>query len=352
MYKSIGATVSPAVKVGKVYVQDILWRGMKITTLLPENAPAHGEFLPGSVMKGMDQLWRFQSQHPEYRGRNGLAKLTEMNGELFIYLHRGKNLDTVIPVADMEKLQWVSSELFIGGRKRSELVKAKRAIAEKFDFIPQWNEVDMEVITRLEEAEKEARQRQLLAERVAREEAEAEARAAEEEARIKKSQIRAELLSRKRVTALTVESNSYRHGIPVVGDEWKRLPLGVHFCISVTSYDTETGTAGDVVEAFKLVPKGAQNERKLVTAVRKVTSVAQLVQPTSPSPRFTITSMVINGEEEDVLCVETFDDVKALRVFGIREKFVRCMRDGKTHICFIDKKDIIDVSMKKVNVAA
>lgn len=332
---------------GRTFVKKMEFRGLAITLLLPDSAPADADFLPASVEKGAVQLWKFQINHPEYRAKGGLAKLVEMCGEYFIYLHRHSFLDTVIPIADMEKLRWVSSDLFYGGRKRGELIEMKTAIAEKFNFTPVWNEVDHEVFIRINARKEEERQRMLLVERIAREEAEEERRVKRQEEWEKRQDRKREILARTEIKTFTVIGNEYRRGIPVTMEERDVLPDNTRG-ILVESYDVPSGTHGDVIECFIVVMKGSRKEYK---GVKKVYTPSSHQKKVNSTP-FTLTSITINGVDEDVLLVESFEDVKALCDEGHTGVYVAHNEGAKRRLCFIEEREIRDVSLKDVVVAA
>ncbi len=279
-----------------------------------------------------------------------MAKMVEMDDELFVYLHRGKILDSVFAVADIESIDWVSSDLYTGGRKRPLMVEVKLRIASRFDLIPEWNEADSIVLRHIEARKEEARQLKLLQERVAREEAEQLAREKREEDWSRRQNRREAILTRPKVKALTVTGNEYRCGIPVTMEERDVLPENARG-ILVASYDTETGVYGDLIESFTVKMNGSRKAYVGKSAIHAIPTPAPVLKkPESVS--FTLTSMLIDGNYEDVLVVDSFDEVRALRAAGRREIHASYKVDGKERICFIDTNGIQDVSLRKVTKAA
>lgn len=284
---------------GKLLIQTATWEDFTIQLVKPVTAPESAEFKPGRVTKNNVEWWMFQKDHGGYRGS---GRLVEHNDELIIALINKKDLDQVLPIRDLPNFQKTEKGEFVGGRGLKELMKLKEAIAAELALEPVWSE-------------REARMRQAVrdigkAERDAKEAAAKKAKElAEEERKRVREEERSKILSRRRQYAFTA-SGDKRKGIPVVGDnEWVMLPDET-FCISVESYNVETGEAGAPIESFVIAKQGTKKVRVAVIAVTRENPQRPLAatKPLEVEPII----VTIKGEPEEVIPVDNMDAVRAL----------------------------------------
>lgn len=283
---------------GKLLIQTATWEDFTIQMVKPATANESAEFKPGRVLKNNVEWWMFQKDHPGYRGT---GKLVEHNDELLICLINKGDLDQVLPIRDLPNFQKTKDEEFIGGRGLKELMKLKEAIAVELGLEPVWSE-------------REARMRQAVrdvgkSERDAKEAAAKKAKAtAEEERKRVREEERAKILSRKRQYAFTATGDR-RNGIPIVGDEWEKLPSDT-FCIQVESWDDETSEAGAFIESFIVSKKGTKKVRVAVIAVTRDNPQRPLAatKPLEVEPII----VTIKGEPEEVIPVDNMEAVRAL----------------------------------------
>ena len=339
-FPSLTVVKGPIEDQGKVLLQVITYGEVTIDTLKSKNAPKNGEFLPAAVKQANTTLWQFSKQHPDYRIKNGLAKLGEVDGELVIYLHHGELLDLVFPVADAPKIRWLPDGTFVGGRSRDALVALKEAVAKTFALEPVWNAREHTVLSK----QAERRRAAVEAERKAEE---AERNAARERRREKAASI----LKRPKLKAQTLSDGKHRSGVPVVGNEWESVTHAT-FCISVESYDETTMTAGPMIEAFQVIAHGSRKNRHRVTAVKPYgePTVALAVADTLPS--FTVVVISIDDHDHDAFEMASFDDVKALRAHGYTGVYATYTEDGKKRACRIEQNGITMLSTKHAAVSA
>ncbi len=204
------------------------WGGFEIDTIKSKHAPFGAVFLPASVLKDGRKIWTFQGFRPD--GYRGMAKLTDFEGELLVYLATRQTLDVVVPVRDMPHLVKMGSN-WIGGRDDAELIRIKTEIADKLGLIPNWTLFEKDFIAMMdarverEKATKHAEARAVLAEE------ERQRQLAHDQRQAERAQRREAIMNRPRFTAYTV-SGDPRNGQPVVDDEWMCLKNGTS-CILV-----------------------------------------------------------------------------------------------------------------------
>jgi len=238
--------------------------------------------------------------HPNYTGH---AKLVEVDTEMVLALCRRaekKYLDQIIPINDLPQMQQLENGDYVGGRKLQELIKLKQTVGQKIHFELQWSEREVAMRNAVAKASAEAFAKKAEAERKAEEERRATLKKEKEEQRAK-------IASRKRLYVFTLTGDR-RNGIPIVGDEWKLLGPDI-FCVSVESFDTETGSAGKPVESF------------VTTRVKGVIGRAALTAVTTENPnapkrvilgKVTTVVMTLKGQLEEVIMAPDMDYVRSL----------------------------------------
>jgi hypothetical protein len=202
-----------------------------------------GEFFPARVFEASGKdLWRFKNEN-----FHGVGKLVSHGNELVIILvNKHQQIEKVIPVADLPKIQRVKvgeKTEMIGGRGLEDMLTLKFSIAKKFklDFVTTEDEKSiLQFIRQAEKADEEAR-------RVAREEA--------RRGRLIK------ILSRPAAEGYTI-NGKICYGTPVTADEWQMLPDKSR-AILVESYDDEIRICGNVIEAFFVRKSGNKTEKNL-----------------------------------------------------------------------------------------
>lgn len=293
-----------------------LFEGFEIQQLRSPRAGADAEFVPARVVFEGREVWSFAKDHKS-QGFAGMAFLREVGDELVIMLATKRDLCEIIPVHDLAHRQRVGGEV-IGGRKLKDIVVLKELLAKVERLNPIWSLREEKMRTAISQALTATREAAMKAEAEAAERERAQ-RLAERDAK------RAEITGRKRIYAQTL-SGDRRHGYPVVGDEWLILGDGI-FCISVTSYNSETGTIGELIESFVVKKNGAKKVRQGVVAVTKEPSPASQAKAAAPALSFKM--VPVKGELEEVILVANMDDIRTLRDQGLNSgTLVMCPKTG------------------------
>lgn len=289
--------------VGNFELGTLKWREYLIGMVKSKMAPPGAVFLPKDVLDGNRHvLWSFKGDHPGYKG---LARLEQWEEELVIVLASKYELHMVIPIMDLPHIVGQTAEGdLIGGRGIKKLLPMKEGFAKAMKVVPAW--------TTREAAMREALLRQERERREAEEEARRrEAEERREATRRERAALRAGITERRRVYAYTA-SGDRRHGVPVVGDEWRILTADV-YCISVESYDTLTGEHGAVRECFITKRTHGGNIEK-----DRVTEVFERAPLEEHKLCALVTRIVhVKGELEEVVVVSSMDDVQKLNDGGL-----------------------------------
>ncbi len=267
--------------VGKTQIQDATWQGLGIRlTRSAEND--REEYRPSEVRSDQDLVWKFKREHANFVG---MGRLVELDKELFIALAYWKkgdhHLSMVLPVKDLPHMQPLDNGEFVGGREFNELVSAKYRISRLLRAEPDWTDAEKQLVA-IWEKEEQARIEKIRAERKAEAEAEAKAAAEKREADRAERQAAVEarrksILGRKELHVVTKESPARpRKGVPVVDEEWKKYLKGDTWCVSVESYDPETGKCGAVIESF--VVSYNKSQEKVRAAVKEVSLKSPVVE--------------------------------------------------------------------------
>lgn len=306
-------------------VRKATWEGFNMDLLLAPNAPTDAEYLPAKVEKNGVEWWSFKGDHPGYRG---LATLAAWDDELLIMLSTRFELDMVLPIRDLPKMQKIGGE-FVGGRKLKELVLLKQAVAEEFSLRPIWSKRESDMLEALEKVEQEKNAEAHKAAEAQRAAVRAEEEARRERARAEREERRVRILGRKKVVGYT-RSGDRRIGIPVVGGEWMCLRDGA-FCISVTSYDEETGAFGDLVESFAVLKKGGGNpSKRSVATVTMENPKSITAKGTSALKELKTVVVMVKGEPEEVIMVDSVEQVRSLRDQGLNSgTLTMCPKEGE-----------------------
>ncbi len=292
-------------------VQTIAWEGFTIECVKSPRAPVDADFLPAKVVKDGSKLWSYERDH---QGFKGLGQLVEVGDEeLVIVLTTKRELHVVLPVRDLPHVKRVGGE-FVGGRKLQELIALKELIANELFLEPVWSEREFgmkQAVRKAEQARENAERNKRLAEERAAREA-ADKKRADERAR--REAERREILARKRQHVFTA-TGERRNGVPVVGDEWMKLAADT-FCVSVTTFDPETGAVGEPQESFVVEKKNGKPARDAVVAVTRENPLEKRKQlVVSFNPVFH--TVPVKGILEEVIEVPDMDVVRALSSRGL-----------------------------------
>ncbi len=284
---------------GNFMVRLVKYEDFILEMIRSVKAPQSADFLPAKVLKDNITWWSFKVNHPNY---DGLAKLVAIGGEMVLALcsRDRKYVDQVIPVNDLLQMQQLENGEYVGGRKLQEFMKLKRSVAQKLRLEPHWTEREVVMRNALAKAFAEASAKKADAERKAGEERRSAMKKEKEERRAK-------IASRKRLHVFTATGDR-RNGIPVVGDEWKLLGSDI-FCVSVESFDAETGGVGKPVESFVTTRvKGAID--------RAAVKIVTLDNPATPKRtalgKVSMVVMTLKGHPEEVMMAPDMDYVRSL----------------------------------------
>lgn len=253
------------------YTQHIRTIGQVSITLLTPEGFANPYSMVKQVAVGDRIIFKYDSAN--YIGAKPIVRTHERGEELYALTIRDRTLIDVYPLAGMAEWKMVAfdGKPIFEGRKIVETVTCKREIAEELGLIPEYSAAEKKVLAHLEAkllAEERERQK-------AREEAKARRLAEEEAKRQEAARKRAEeiarIMGRPRVRGFS-PTGMELSGIPVVDDEWRKLKDGT-FCVTVESYNDETGVAGTTLEEHFMVEKTGSGRTNKVKISRFLTTM-------------------------------------------------------------------------------
>lgn len=321
--EKMSLTVVSETDSGKFVTQVATLGDFRIELLKSKSAPATAVFLPASVSRDNIRYWGFKSHHEGYRG---FAKLEEYGEELIIVLCTKTNLDMVIPLTNIADITWTDAGDYIGGRKIQSLIKMKEFLAEKLGLEPMWSARETKMLQAIRNIAIAERTAMEMAAKLAAEKLAADRKRLQNE-------VRSKILMRKRVYGFT-STGDPRNGVPVVGNEWEMLS-GDTFCISVDSWNDNTGEAGALIESFVIVKNGAKKDRKAIVAVTRDNPQQRQTKPALSS--LSSKCISIKGEVEEVFIAPDMATVHALNNGGLNSgTLVMCPKkdDADAHEVF------------------
>jgi hypothetical protein len=272
----------------KVFTQTVKWSDFTIEMVKPKSAPQDAEFLVAKIRRKGVTWWEFR----QYRSRClGLAKLRMIGEEPIIVLATKDIVYQVVPIRDLPSALFDDNHEMVGGRDIKALISLKEEAARLLYARPSWTVREERMRNALEAAQRQAERR------------------AVQEKHAKRDAVRTKLLSRKRLHVFLLEG-ARRAGIPVVGDEWMRLPNDT-FCVSVKSYE-ENGVCGEPIEWFKVKKTaGGHTSRDKVSVVSNTGSEKQ-AQAAAPL-RLKHVIVSLKGELEEAIEAPDMDFIRSLR---------------------------------------
>jgi hypothetical protein len=299
---------------GSFRVEICEWEGFTFRMLQHTSRPESDPFLVSTVSKDNKLLWEYSVQH---RGFKGLGFLVDYLGDKFIVLEKNHELHEVISVRHLPEMRRIGG-VYVGGPRLEEMIAVKKMLAEKRALWPVWSPIEMQMIAVMSRMSASApaavkgtpdmAQGVLAEERAALESKRATARA-EREAK------KARINGRHRLFVFTAAGDR-RHGIPVVGDEWMSLQDGA-FCVSVTSFNEETGAVGNVQESFAVVKKGGGNpSRAHVTGVFRENPVRHQESGVNLDD-LELKLVPVKGIRQPVVVAKNVDQIRALCTQGL-----------------------------------
>lgn len=218
------------------WVKIVKWGLFTVELVKSPHAPRGGQFLVAKVFYGNKVVWSFKGNGNNYPG---IATLNYEYGVCVMVLTNEFGIDEVIPLQNMVTANSVSTK---------QIISLKRKIATDLGFTINWNEREKTVLSVLAERALKQGPEQRVAELREREQREKLA----ESARLRKCTERqarlARILARPPVTIHTAQG--MRSGIPVVDNEWERLPHKTR-CVHVTSY--ENGVIDTPIRFFTVI---------------------------------------------------------------------------------------------------
>lgn len=237
----------------------VLWdvgNDIKVEALKSLKAPAGAEHLPAKVIDSNGKiLWKFDKHR--YPGAYAWLREVDGFGAVIAYATRSELIE-VISVKDLPQMRIVCDatgrENYEGGLGILKVVELKELLAADLEVEAKFTPNEAMVARRLREQKQEEDKARRLAEAGARQAAR-DVQAREQAARV------ASILARKPIVGFTPDGQRLT-GIPVVAKEYEMLPSG-KFVIVVASYDSETGTYGDLVEHFSIRKTGGGRVEKI-----------------------------------------------------------------------------------------
>lgn len=228
-------TMTAVLEMNTVFTQKGRWGNFTIEMVKPKSAPPGAEFLVAQVRHRGITLWEFRRYRERYPG---VAKLRMIGGEPVIVLATRDAVHHVVPVRDLPSVLFTDTYEIVGGRDLKLIMDLKEESARILKTRPLWT-IHEERLQAALEAD------QLLQQRHAESEAQ---RQAVREKHARRAETRAKLLKRPQLI-VHLQSGGRMRGIPVVGDEWMRLPDKTS-CVSVRSYSDKSGEYGEPIEWF------------------------------------------------------------------------------------------------------
>jgi hypothetical protein len=269
------------------------------------------------------ELWNFKQEH--FDGLGTIAKA----GDAYVIALIGKGwkgkVERIVPFSTMKSHQPMDL------RQKIELKKlAAEFLNRDFELSEPERLIQARDVVK-PTAEQIEKQRELAAQIAAEEAVKKQQREAARAERVRK------ILAREVITGFTAEQQE-RYGVPVLSGEWPSLPDKTRVII-VSSYDDETATVGNLIEAFAVMKLPQKNPQKQYC----VPVSAEVSKPAAPvvKPKNVV---IFKGEEAyEALLFPTMDDLRAAQRAGLNGgsyATVNKVVDGKVEVYAVRKDGI------------
>ncbi|MEZ4195409.1 MAG: hypothetical protein R3B53_03415 [Candidatus Paceibacterota bacterium] len=282
------------------------WEGFVLHMIRSLQRPDHDPHLPASVHQDGKLLWSYTRDHKGFRG---LAQLFEHKGEYVIGLCCWHELYDVIPVRDLPKMVKIGG-VFLGGRELDDIIQLKLELAKEHGLQPIWSDLQCQRVSQIREEQK-----LVTTPAKAKSNTSDTSKAKKLSARVAREARQAKILKRSRQYVFTKNGES-RNGVPVVGDEWMCLMDGT-YCVSVSSYDDETGEVGEVQECFIVVKKGGGNPKQAHPSRVFKENLTLVNKINKGNDDLSVKLIKVAGKVQPVVMAGSMDGIRTLRDQGL-----------------------------------
>lgn len=320
------------VEIGQITVNDEV---LVVHMLRKKGLPFKADFLVSKVTSGDEKsmIWSF-SQHRLIFPVNGPAVLAlSSDGEIIIaFIRSGRNgpVEEVLSIA--ERLAGVPLDI-------GQVIKLKIDAAAHLDRKYTLTKAE-QTLRRHQSAQK-------------REKEEEKRREAFERKRKARMELTARVKKRPKLHVFT-NDGQHRQGLPVIDDEWRSLPPGT-LVVLVESYDEEERTAGEPIEAFKVVKENGKAPKKgfpMAVSAEGSTPADGCVRVTTSLPMPVDTILIDLGDSGvfDVAVYLSMEEVRRVRSAGLNGGSYVTARekrgeDGRYEVYSVSKENIDTIGL-------